>query len=185
MRHLLAIFLIVFLVLPALAWGPSGGGSSAPPLKPKKPAKSTPAKVSRPTRPVPPAYPPAQASVVSTVSYYVQAQSKDGRFPVPDPLLEGKSWQLKVEQPPTVTEVDARHYEVVTGFNGNVEGQPEELPVSLVFYLTGQDQTWRVTDVWIHSVNNVERPRTYVCPVHPGIGTFQEARCPIDGKSLK
>lgn len=165
----------------AHAWGGGGGGggmTTPPPQSAPPPPRSEP--------PPPPAPPGTESFVVKALSFHVSSNSPGGVFSVKDSLAQGQTWGLKYVGNPKTEKLDDAHYRVVAAFEGSLGGDASKaFPVLLEFYLTGADQQWQVTDVWIREVNGNARGRTFTCPAHGTVGTFEaKQKCPVDGQAL-
>ena len=154
-RLLIPLLAALILSCPhmALAWG--GGGSSSWPQANKK-KKAPPAKRTF-KAPLPPSLPPEHREVVSAVSYYTQFRSRDGYYVAKDKKVNTGQWHLKSSARPEIKKIDETHYEVTEKFLGSTTGEGEQVPVTVLFKLTGSGKDWKVKSAKIRSVNGVAR----------------------------
>ena len=123
--------------------------------------------------------------MISELSRYVDAQSKDGRFVIQDGAFGNQAWNLELAQAPAVYKIAEGKYSVVAGFEGTLGESPIPSNVALEFFMSQNPEGWSVQDVWIISANGIPRTKQFQSPVHPEVKTWSEgAVCPFSGQPM-
>lgn len=101
-----------------------------------------------------------QERLLQVVSDYVASRSLDGKFRIVDPEQNGQIWSLELAQAPALFSMDATHYTVVAGFQGNLGGSTEQAGVDVQFFLSQPEvgAPWQVDEARIVSANGIVRP---------------------------
>lgn len=123
--------------------------------------------------------------MLTELSGYVEANSTDGYFLVPDAAFDNQTWKLELTQAPAVYMIDQGLYSVVAGFEGTLGESSMPSNVGLEFFMVRKDNGWEVRDVWLVSANGIAREKQFQSPAHPQVKTWQAGtNCPFTGQLM-
>lgn len=126
-----------------------------------------------------------EQELLSEISRYVDSQSKNGQFQIADPAFGNQLWNLDLTEAPAVYSLDANHYTVVAGFEGNLGENAVPSAVGLEFFVVRENGLWKVKQGWIVSANGIPRAKRFQSPSYPQVQTWQEgALCPFTGQRM-
>jgi hypothetical protein len=126
-----------------------------------------------------------EQEMLSEISNYVEAHSKDGRFQLKDPAFGNQVWNLDLTEAPAVYSLDPNHYTVVAGFEGTLGENSVPSAVGLEFFVERENGLWKVKQSWIVSANGIPRAKRFQSPAFPQVKTWQEgAVCPFSGQPM-